>query len=169
LIRFGLTLIELVVALVLSSLLMAALLRITTDVARETRQLKRERTDWVAAELLEQRLRADLLNARGVQATPRSLVLAGFVSPQMIPGNVTYECLSKGKDSVLVRKVGNQSELCWIGCSGIQYEALDEIDSETPVSSASGGLRPLPTVMRIRLLDELGRVFVSARVQHHAS
>ncbi|MEM6468519.1 MAG: prepilin-type N-terminal cleavage/methylation domain-containing protein [Planctomycetota bacterium] len=166
--RQALTLIELIVALVLASLLMAALLRITTDIARETRQLQTERTDWGAAGLLEERMRLDLLNARGIRTGQNSMTLSGFVRPQHVPSVIRYECFRRGDQSLLLRSVGGVNELCWIGCSSLLVESLEDADPETQ-SSAAAGLPPVPSALRFVLLDENGQAIVSARVDHHES
>ncbi|MEM0925198.1 MAG: prepilin-type N-terminal cleavage/methylation domain-containing protein [Planctomycetota bacterium] len=165
--RKALTLIELIVALTLASLLMAALLRLTTDMAKETRQLKREQVDRVALGLLEERVRTDVLNARGVSVRPRSLTLAGFVAPQLTHGRVQYQCVTDGQRDVLIRRVNEKVDLCWVGCSQIRFESLQEVDPELPVSAAAAGLPPMPGIVRVQLFDERGTLLLSARVEHH--
>ena len=164
----GFTLIEMIVALVLASIMMVGLLRIVTIVSLESNQLRGEQTDYVAAGFLADRLREDLINARGIVAGAGSIILSGYVTPQKVAGMIRYEQATIGRERVLVRRSENQSEVCWIGFGRFVFESYEEIDSETPVPEATGGLPAMPSRFRISILDDAGRVLLSEVIVHHA-
>ena len=162
------TLIEMVAALVLASLMMVGLLRIVTMVSMEANQLRSEPTDGVAAGMLADRMREDLVNARGMIASKDSLTLAGYVSSTNLPGRIRYDVTAIGTRRVLVRRLGNESELCWLDFGGFVIESFEDIDGETPVPEMTGGLPPMPSDFRIAALDGQGRVLFSETLHHHA-
>jgi hypothetical protein len=160
-------LIELVVSLVLASLMMVALLRIVAIVARETNQLRGEQTDHVAAGVLADRLRNDLINARGIVADAGSITLSGVSTRTNRPGKVLYQVVTGGGTPVLVRREGNQSELCWFGFGRFAFESYESIDAETPVPELTDGLPPAPSRFRISVSDWQGRRLLSEVIAHH--
>ena len=164
----GFTLIEMIVALVLASIMMVGLLRIVSVVSLESNQLRGEQTDYVAAGFLADRLREDLINARGIVASAGSMTLSGYMTAQRIEGMVRYEQTTVGQASVLVRRSGDRSEVCWIGFGRFVYESYDELDNETPVPESTGGLPAMPSRFRIAVLDVAGRVLLNEVVVHHA-
>lgn len=166
--RNAFTLIELVIALLLAALLTAALLRIVTNLSAETRQLRRERIDRLAAGLLADRLRRDLINARGMSLSTQSLLLSGFVSPDLVPGNVSYERRLVGQTPVLVRRLKDQTEICWIGVGTLSVIGDEDVDGETPSADASGSLPPMPSQLRVSMTDVQGHVLIDEVVIHHA-
>ncbi len=164
----GFTLIEMIIALVLASIMMVGLLRIMSIVSLESNQLRGEQTDYVAAGFLADRLREDLINARGIVADAGSITLSGFMTPQRVEGVVRYEQARVGPASVLVRRFNDQSEVCWIGFGRFVFESYEEINSETPVPDGSGGLPAAPSRFRIAAFDSAGRVLFSEVIVHHA-
>lgn len=166
--RKAFTLIEMVVALVLASLMMAGLLRIVTLVSIQSNQLRGEQTDHVAAGMLADRLRTDLINARGVVANAGSIRLAGYVGPQNLPGTILYEQSVVANRRVLVRHAGDQHEVCWIGFGGFVFEPYSEMDPETPLPEMTGGLPPMPARFRIGVLNSDSRPLFNEVIQHHA-
>lgn len=162
------TLIEMIVALVLASLMMTGLLRIVSLVSIESNQLRGEHTDYVAAGMLADRMRADLINARGILASRESVDLAGYVTPLHLPGSIRYERQTIDSTQALVRRAGSQSEICWISFGGFEFESYEEINDETPVPEMTGGLPAIPSRFRIAAYDANGRVLFSQVIQHHA-
>lgn len=166
--RIGFTLIEMVVALVLASLMMVGLLQIVSLVSRETNQLRGEQTDYLAIGTLSDRMRADLVNARGMTAGPGAIALAGFVGTENLAGIVRYERSIIDGQPVLLRRSDSGSEICWIGFGGFVYETDEAIDADTPVAELSGGLPPIPSRFRIGVLDGDGRILIDEVIHHHA-
>ncbi|MCO8121764.1 prepilin-type N-terminal cleavage/methylation domain-containing protein [Stieleria sp. TO1_6] len=165
----GFTLIELVAALVLASLLTAGLLQIVTVVARESNQLRGELSDPVAAGRLADRLRTDLINARGIRADQNAILMAGFSSDTQLPSNVRYERTTIGSRPVLVRVTDRQRELCWVGFGGFDFQPFDQVDQQTPVPDAAGGLPAIPSQFQLQAIDDTGRVLLSEVIVHHAN
>lgn len=166
-VRQAMTLIELVVALVLASLMMAALLRLTTMVAAQQRQVTREQLDSFAAGIFAERLRDDLVNARGMVAGENSITLAGFLSEQRVESRVQYETRSVAGRPTLVRRSEDQTEIVWIGFGRFVLERDEIIDSETPIAEGHGGLPPVPSSLRITARDQSGQVLFAEVVHHH--
>ncbi|QDV88869.1 hypothetical protein TBK1r_79040 [Stieleria magnilauensis] len=162
------TLIEMIVALVLASLMMVGLLGIVASVSTQSTQLRREQVDHVAAGILADRLRNDLINARGIAAGTDTLILSGYVSPQQVPGMIRYTQATIGTRRLLIRLAGGQRDLCWIDFGAFDFETYDEFDAETPVPDMTGGLLPMPSRFRIAGRDVQGRVLFNEVIDHHA-
>jgi hypothetical protein len=165
--RQALTLIEIIVALVLASLLTAGLLQLVGAIAIESRQLRSEPVNPVAAQVLADRVHTDLINARGMQADTNTLRLAGFVPPQLTTGQILYQTRVVEGARVLVRQTATQQQLCWIGFGGFRVRSDETLDAETPVPKSAAGLPPVPRRCRVELFDDRGRVLVSEMVRHH--
>ena len=166
--RSALTLIEMLAALVLASIMMVGLLRIVGVVSRETIQLRREQTDHAAAGFLADRLREDLINARRILVEPNRISLAGFLTGSMTTGVVRYEVINAADRRVLVRRVNEQSEWMWVGCGNLIYQSLQEVDPETPVMEAPEPFPPIPGQFIIGLTDEDGNLLFREGIDHHA-
>lgn len=166
--RIGLTLIELVAALILASVMTVALLRIVTMVATETRQLRRDQADYVAAGMLADRLREDITNARSMRFDARTLSLAGFPGHLKVFGTVYYETRSIGDRYVLLRREGNRSERMWVGVGALAIQPL-EFDEEESRPTNINGLPPMPALLRVTFSDQTGRVLLSEVIRHHAN
>lgn len=165
----GMTLIELVVALVLASVLMAGLLQITTAVSSEAGRLRQQRTDYVAAGYLADRLREDLINARGMIAQPDSITLAGFASPGFIASIVRYEVRPVGRRRVLVRSSVDGVETCWVEFGQFSFESYEDTEDETVSQDVTGGLPAVPSRFRIGAVDANRRVLFDEVIRHHAN
>ena len=166
--RRALTLIELVVALVLASVMLVGLLRIVSMVSKESSQLRREQTDYLAAGALAQRLRDDLINSRGLLVSDDSLTLAGFMGSGNRPATISYRRVVSGDRYALLRQYGNEVDLCWVGFGEFVLEPYELIDAETPLPEMTGGLPPTPAEFRIGVIDDEGQVLLSEVVFHHA-
>ena len=162
------TLIEMIVALVLASLMMVGLLGIVASVSTQSTQLRREQFDDIAAGILADRLRNDLINARGIAAGTDTLTLSGYVSPQQVPGMIRYTQATIGTRRLLIRRAGGQRDVCWIDFGAFEFETYDEFDAETPVPDMTGGLLPMPSRFRIAGRDAQGRVLFDEVIDHHA-
>ncbi|WP_197455677.1 type II secretion system protein [Stieleria neptunia] len=162
------TLIEMIVALVLAALMMVGLLGIVASVSTQSTQLHREQFDYVAAGLLADRLRNDLINARGIAAGADTLILSGYVSPQQVPGTVRYERAMIGSRRLLIRHIGRQRDVCWVDFGAFEFETYDEFDAEAPIPDMTGGLLPMPSRFRIAGRDAQGRVLFDEVIDHHA-
>ncbi|MDV6033894.1 MAG: type II secretion system protein [Phycisphaera sp. RhM] len=162
------TLIEMIVALVLASLMMVGLLGIVASVSTQSTQLRREQFDHVAAGTLADRLRNDLINARGIAAATDTLILSGYVSPQQVPGMIRYTQATIGTRRLLIRRAGGQRDVCWIDFGAFEFETYDEFDAETPVPDMTGGLLPMPSRFRIAGRDAQGRILFDEVIDHHA-
>lgn len=166
--RIGLTLIELLAALILASVMTVALLRIVTLVATETRQLRRDQADYVAAGVLADRLREDLVNARAMQVDRSSISLIGFPGEQKVFAPVRYETRKAGATNVLLRREGNRTERMWVGLGGLVIDSL-EFDDEEARPANIGGIPPIAALLRATMTDSRGRVLFSEVIRHHAN
>ncbi|MEO1524020.1 MAG: hypothetical protein AAFX06_01225 [Planctomycetota bacterium] len=166
--RTGLTLIELLAALILASVMTVALLRIVTLVATETRQLRREQADYVAAGVLADRLREDLINARGMQIERASISLVGFPGKQKAAGSVRYVTRSAGGTNVLIRVEGNRRERMWVGVGGLSIDSL-EFDDDENRPARFAGLPAIGSLLRVTFSDDGGRVLFREVIRHHAN
>lgn len=167
--RFAFTLIEMVAALVLASIMTVGLLRVVGVLSRETSQLRNEQTDYVAVGFLADRLREDLLNARGMIAKTDSLVLSGFLTGANVPGTVQYRSTVLGRRTAIVRLAGGRREVMWVGFGGFAFESYEQVDPESPIPEATGGLPVVPSRFAIGVSDQNGRVLFREVIHHHAT
>ncbi|MEL6104625.1 MAG: prepilin-type N-terminal cleavage/methylation domain-containing protein [Planctomycetota bacterium] len=166
--RHGLTLIELLAALILASVMTVALLRIVTQVASETRQLRRDQADYVAAGIVADRLREDLINARAIQIGRGSISLLGFPGDEKLFATVSYETRRIGATRLLLRREGERIERMWFGLGDLAIESL-EFDDEESRPANIGGMPPIAALLRMTLTDATGRVLFSEVIRHHAN
>ena len=163
------TLIELIVAIVLASLMMVTLIRVVERVAIENRQLKRQQTDLVAIGILADRLREDLINARGMRLARNRIELFGFVGDRKRPGKVDYVKQNFDGRDLLIRREGGRRELLWVGVGNILLEPLESEDEQTIPLEGAGGLPSAPSLLRVTMTDGNGRILFRELVRHHAS
>lgn len=186
--RRAFTLIELVVSALLAALMLVALLNITWAAYRESQELTRNDLDRAAVGQLVDLIVADVQNARGMNAGPNQLALHGFLGrglpgtpdlvPSMLPGSITYDVIVIGQTRTLVRRsvgaAGDVVQLAWKGFGGFQVDVLqtelepDELDGEAitpPVET--GGLAPIPPVIRLTMTSQSGRVLHREVIHHH--
>lgn len=111
------TLVELLPALALAALLLAALMGVVKGLAQQRRALaERESPAWRQA-FLEQ-LRWDLLHARQMRSTPTRLTLEGFAARDFATGEAThrptrveYYIVEAGTQTWLLRQEAHLDEL----------------------------------------------------------
>ncbi len=186
--RTGFTLIELLVSSVLCLVLMVLISRVMASAARETRQVADNCATRQTTHLLEEQLRRDIQNARGLLIEPQRVRLYGFVSrdpkshlPTFQPASVTYQVVPLGTTAALVRAeqvVGSpgtggvsQTDVLWQGVGSLRITAglVSEADALLEVASpmSTGGLAPVPPSVHVILLDASGRSLLATTIYHH--
>lgn len=185
--RQGFTLVELLAAILLTTLLTTSLI----GVIRAMNQQRKLTTGEHALEgwklQLRQRLHTDLSNARRMAVTEGQLTLLGYGSHDADTGvathrpcEVVYRLESLGGRNWLIRQespLGAQSpthrnqELAAFGIARIRVTRLDDDGTETDAllnENQRGQFTPIPTRLRCALLAEDGSpvvesVFLQAR------
>ncbi|MEM7456248.1 MAG: prepilin-type N-terminal cleavage/methylation domain-containing protein [Planctomycetota bacterium] len=112
--RTGLTLIELMAALLLSAMLLAAITGLCGRLAEVNRQMLNAPASPPWHYQLENHLQKDFQNCRSVQLTPNRLLLAGYFTPDVSRGGLTpvahapmqiaYEVTSSDGRAMLLRR-----------------------------------------------------------------
>ena len=138
--RCGLTLIELVVAMVLASILMAAVVRIVAVVSRQTAHQKAQQAQGLASGHLMQRMQQELVNARGMVVSATGMQLEGFFGPEQIPDLIRYEVVNVGDRSCLVRRRGTDAQLCWVGFGGFVFQPWETSEGGESTAAVKSGL-----------------------------
>ena len=171
--RRGLTLIELLVAGILTTLLMGCvlmLLRVTyADAARLSAKTSTPPT------VLAEQIARDLTNSRGVRIAPGRVVLAGFVGtrrrmPTLQRSRVTYLVRQIGSTACLVRAEqsggSTTQEVAWIGVGSFQVIDLApaDVDELAQRDPDAAGLPPTPRLMQVVLTDDHGGVLINERI-----
>ena len=170
--RRGLTLIELIVAGVLTSVLAGAVLMLLRVTYADAVRL--DRGTSVATTLLAEQLARDLTNSRGARIGRSRLTLTGFVAtesrmPTLRRGRVGYSLASVAGVPSLLREErserGTFCEVVWSGVGGFRVVDLAPTDPDDPIERDpdAAGLRPTPTVVLVELTDRGGRVILSER------
>ncbi|MEM9828137.1 MAG: prepilin-type N-terminal cleavage/methylation domain-containing protein [Planctomycetota bacterium] len=173
----GLTLIELVAALVLCSLMMTAVIGVLHTVVRQQRLWQRQGMSNTSPAPVLQMLRDDLINARGYLPESGGFRLLGLGRDSGLPGQIVYGVKTIGDTSVLVRRDSVTSQCLWVGCGGVEIQDLAissgnrqrEALADEPLAFASlaGGLPMIPEVFRLRCFDDRGRVLHEEVIEHH--
>lgn len=174
--RTGFTLIELIAASVLASMMMVVLMAVVWSASRDLTRIQADQTSDFPTTVMIDRIRADLRNARGMIATSQSLILHGFVARSPLngqsdgtEGRVTYQIVTSGGRSKLVRAEGDQQKVVWVGASQWTVESLETSDPEDSLLALpeAGGLPGIPSAFRITLRDETNRVLWREVIHHH--
>ncbi|MCC9599470.1 type II secretion system GspH family protein [Stieleria sp. JC731] len=164
----ALTLIELVVALTLASIMMVTLLRMTGIITRETTQIQRQHIDRSAALRLSDRIRVDFENARAFRVDTGLIELGGYIAPGHLPGRVRYQVIGMLNTNALVRQFNGRQEICWLGVGGINVDLLSEVEQHSGTDSSYPDLVPIPDRIRITLTDDRNRLLIREVIHHHA-
>ena len=173
LLRRGLTLIELLVAGILTTLLMGSVLLLLRVTYADAARLSAETT--TPPTLLAEQIVRDLTNSRGVRIAPGRLSLTGFVGtrrrmPTLQRGRVGYAVRRIGATPCLVRTEESGGlatrEVVWVGVGSFQVIDLTPADPDDPVrrDPDAGGLPPTPRLVQLQLTDKQGRTLINERV-----
>jgi len=136
--RAGLTVIELLAAAALASMLMVAVLGLLRILAAKQRILVDQTRMPPWQDLLVHQLRLDLSNARGFELAPDRLLLVGYGAkdfdtrrPTHRPAEVLYRLVSVADRTWLVREethvdsLSNANRRMEIACSGLTMITMD--------------------------------------------
>ena len=176
--RHGFTLIELLASSVLTAMLMIALLSVMRSAFTTTRQADQLASQGQSTVMLNEQLRRDIKNARGIKVQRNEIIMHGFLGRDA-DGMPNYQTSFVGyrvKPAGLVRwqsgiAEGRRSEvLVWAGASKLLVE-FDGVDDEAVPTQEdliqAGGLPIAPTNIDLALTDRLGNTISSIRVNHH--
>lgn len=182
----GLTLLEMVAAMVLMTMLFAAMTSLLRCFADQERAVHEMSDAYPATQQLEELLRRDLTNARFVRQDENGLVLMGTMGLDRVTrqatgrrAEVTYRIARIDNRPWLLRSEiqldetssrRKHQEPVWQGAAGIELIAtrdtiLDETEAPTPQSVP--GMRPMPTRMQLIVRGPDGRPLVDMSVVHH--
>jgi len=167
------TLIELVLATTLATMLMVAVLGVLNSLSRQRNVLfsRREPDTW--RRLLADELRRDVLNSRRLAVGPTELRLVGYAGRENSsrrathrPTEISYQVFSVGEESWLVRREthldelsndNRQAELVCGDVGGIDVVQIESDGTALPLAGSragtASGLRRIPSQLTIRLLD----------------
>jgi type II secretory pathway pseudopilin PulG len=169
-----LTLIELVLALALASVMMAAVVRVVAVIARQTANQKAQQTQGVASGRLMHQLQSELVNARGLLVSTTEVQLEGFFGPRQIPDLIRYEVINVGDHTCLVRRRGADTRLCWVGFGGFVFQSWETSEGAEQAAATKSGLpvslsrlpRP-PASFVFGWRDADGKVLQQEVIRHH--
>jgi hypothetical protein len=177
--RFALTLIELLAALVLTSLLMTALLGTLRLVQQHATAVDGTVSSPSWTQILAARVRHDVLNSRLIHIRAHEFRLRGYAGDggggAWQPSDVVYRIEHQGGRTWLVRLEralaarSNQPvrrELMLRGCASFRVSRFDE-GSEEPLLPPLAGLPPdvsIPHHLRVRFLDADGNSLCTSSI-----
>ena len=172
-VRGGLTLIELLVAGILTTLLMGSVLMLLRVTYADAALLSAETA--TPPTLLAEQIARDLTNSRGVRIAPGRVSLAGFVGtrrrmPTLQRGRVTYSVRRFGSAACLVRTEQSGGpvvqEVAWVGVGSFRVIDLAPADADelTRRDPDAAGLPPTPRLMQVVLTDDRGGVLINERI-----
>ncbi len=177
--RGGFTLVEMLAATIVISMLLTALVSISRASARQAKQANDLRLKFPSTTIVADQITRDVRNADGYAAVDGGVVLFGAISSDPATGNcthqiarVTYAVRNVRGEKVLVRteeqsrRPGHQ-RIVWIGTGGLSLSPVGSVDNEEVDLHLTGGLSPMPTAFRLELSGPDGDAIWSQRVRHH--
>lgn len=184
--RPAFTLLELVVAATLTSILMAVVFLTLRSSFAETRFGDTRDAERPYVQLLREQIRRDVENSRGISTSRGRLDLSGFLAtdpeqlmPTLSEARVVYRVDRKGGRNVLTRtelpsvdRDEVRTDVIWSGVETFDVQANsssdgDNIGSTGVVEPATGGLSPTPTAVRITLIGDRGQTLMIETIRHH--
>lgn len=161
-IKIGMTILELLVAMALSTMLVVSVLSVLTALESHRRELAKQTTWEPWRHLLARQLRRDLANARRVHAQPGRLVLTGYLGTDgpllqstFRVAEVTYQLAASGGTSYLVRDERPLDRLTnAVGTRQLMAGDVTDLQLTGPESILGSGdtyAGPVPSLCRIRV------------------
>ncbi len=147
----GFTLVELLVALTMGAMLLAAIVGVLRSVNQQLNIALRESKETLKSSILEL-FYNDFLNASAISSSGGWIWLEGvfptFSGDAVITKRIGYHCVPwiKQGQSALVRLGDGQGELVSVGPRRLLIERLDSTNTPQPLSQA-----PTPIPSRLRL------------------
>jgi prepilin-type N-terminal cleavage/methylation domain-containing protein len=177
--RSGFTLVEMLAATIVISMLLTALVSISRASARQAKQANDLRLKFPSTAIVADQITRDVRNADGYAAVDGGVILFGAISSDPATGNgthqiarVTYAVRDVQGQQVLVRteeqprRPGHQ-RIVWIGTSGLSISPVGSVDNEEVDLNLTGGLSPMSMAFRVELSGSDGNAIWSQRVRHH--
>lgn len=177
--RSGFTLVEMLAATIVISMLLTALVSISRASARQAKQANDLRLKFPSTAIAADQITRDVRNADGYAAVDGGVVLFGAISSDPATGNgthqiarVTYAVQNVRGAKVLVRteqqprRPGHQ-RIVWIGTSGLSISPVGLVDNEDVDLNRTGGLSPMSAAFRLELSGSDGDPIWSQRIRHH--
>jgi hypothetical protein len=175
----GFTLLELLAACVLASLIALVTTRLMRTSLSETKFANTIRQPMVNSVLFREQLNEDIINARAFLVLPDRFILGGYLSrdpktamPTQQMSVVTYQIVALGKRKVLERqelrfqpdgRPITRREVVWDGISSFVAIPRAELISGSafifPELEAMQ-LKPMLDGLSVRMFDEKGRLFL---------
>ncbi len=177
--RGGFTLVELLAA----SVVLSMLLLVLVSVARTSRLQSARAADlsrrFPSTGLAGEHIERDLRNASGLQVTRDGVAMFGPISTDagsglqtLQPARVQYQVRRIGGHTVLLRseqsgRGQNTNRIVWIGASALRVEPVEPAPPASLDVRATGGLSPMPASLRVRILDASGNAIWEQIIRHH--
>jgi prepilin-type N-terminal cleavage/methylation domain-containing protein len=169
--RCGFTLIEVMLAFVLASMLSVVVIQLMRTTLLETRRIAARRQPSAETWMLRELLESDISNTRAYRVSKDMMILGGFLTSDLPTGAktqqlslVTYQLVRRGERMALERaelpfhsqQSQPRKEIVWYGVSRIvafpQAEYLESISSTIPELQQTG-LQSLSGGMIVRIYD----------------
>lgn len=163
--RSGMTLIELVVAALLTAIMMVVLTNILWSTTRQTVAIRGSDSATASPKIMVDQLRRDLLNARGYSIGRGRWQLAGFVGSGQTIGQVIYQVdLVNGR-----RCLRRNGELVWIDLGEFRLTPLSfrDPDDDRPPLEGGGILPEMPALIQVSMTHRDGTILWNERIEHH--
>lgn len=185
--RLAFTLVELVVALVLSAILMVAVFNSLRSSLLTASWAESKQASASSKQLLRELIRRDVSQAVGVRVASEGVALVGPLEtnpatrlPTLRDAVVYYRLQRENGQRLLVRSeaaaVGpirerQRDDVLWVGVERLDLQALSEADSgeeEGPaVEGLPAGFEPIATHVKVDLVGAGGRPLMSEVVMNH--
>lgn len=177
--RSGFTLIEMLAATVVLSMLLVALVGISRASARQARRADSLRTRFPSTGILEDQIVRDIRNADGFLPLNNGVTLFGAISSNPVTGAATHRL---ARVSYVVRRLrglrvlvrieqlergAGHGRIVWIGTGGLVVSSIGVVTGQETDAQLTGGLSPMPTMLSVQLYGEDGNTIWSQRIRHH--
>lgn len=176
--RRGFTLIEMLAATVVMSMLLIALANISRSSARQAQRADALRVQYPSTAIVADQITRDIRNADGYSEASGGITLFGAISTHPSTGYgthriavVTYAVRDVRGVPVLFRTeqqpsgVGHQ-RIVWMETGGLSVSSSGPTVPDAD-PNRTGGLTPLPATLNVELSNSNGDAIWSQRIRHH--
>jgi len=182
----GLTLLEMVAAMVLMTILFAALTSLLRGFADQERAIKRMSDAYPPTQQLEEMLRRDFTSARLIRSDRDGVVLVGTIGRDWVTrratgrqAEVTYRIAMIDSEPWLLRREVHldetstqrqREEPVWKGAAAIEVATTRDTivdDEDPPARSSVTGMQPMPLRLQLVVRRQDAHPLIDMSVVHH--
>ncbi|MFK7821664.1 MAG: type II secretion system protein [Planctomycetaceae bacterium] len=177
--RRGFTLVEMLAAAIVISMLLAALVGFSHTTARQVKRAGRIRKQFPSTAILREQITRDVRNADGFTNLGSGVVLFGALASNPATGQgthklaqVTYRIDKVRGLNVLVRaeqsgQGGGHRRIVWMDAGSISFQPVGGQAVVGSKRGLNGALSPMSPAIDVSFFDADGTTILGERIRHH--